>query len=125
MSHTPVVWRFVIVSPNIKAYNKLVMPRHTGRKGSKLNRTFSQKFWEDKQGHFVVWQMPNVWLWTWAITLFLSWFAPYGFFQKTLGWVSLIALVIWAFREAVNGVNYFRRSIGVLVLVLLILVRII
>lgn len=100
------------------------MPRHKGRKGSVLNRSFSQKFWEDKHGNFVVWQKPNVFLITWAVTLFIGWFVPYGGFQKLLSWVSLLALIIWAIMEATKGVNYFRRSLGILVILLLIFVRI-
>ncbi len=101
------------------------MPRQRARRGSVINRTFSQKFWEDKNGNFVVWQKPNKFLWTWFITLFIGWFVPLGWPQKLLAWISLIALVIWAFLEATRGVNYFRRTIGTLVLILLILVRII
>ncbi|MGZ6005314.1 MAG: hypothetical protein ACXWLH_04135 [Candidatus Saccharimonadales bacterium] len=88
-----------------------------------MSRSFSQKFWEDKNGKVVVWQAPNRWLLIWLITLVLGWFMPYGWPQKAVGWISLIALVIWAFFEAKSGVNYFRRTIGILVLLLLIIVR--
>lgn len=101
------------------------MPRQRARRGSVMNRSFSQKFWEDKNGNFVVWQKPNMYLWIWFVTLFISWFAPYGWLHETIGTISLIALIIWAILEASRGVNYFRRTIGILVLVLLVLVRII
>ncbi len=86
-------------------------------------RPISQKFWEDRSGNFVVWQKPNVWLWTWFITMVAGWILPLGFVQKATGWISLIALIIWAVFEVKNGVNYFRRSLGLLVLLLLIVVR--
>ena len=89
-------------------------------------RPLSQKFWEDRQGNFVVWQAPNIWLWIWIVTLVLGWFIPYiSWLQTIISWTSLIALVIWAILEVKSGVNYFRRTIGFLVLVLLVLVRII
>lgn len=89
------------------------------------HRTFSQRFWEDRRGKVIVWQAPNIWLYLWAVTLVAGWFTPYGFIQKTLGWVSLLSLVIWAVLEAVKGVNYFRRLVGVLVLLALLLPRLI
>jgi hypothetical protein len=88
------------------------------------NRTFSEKFWEDKHGKFVVWQKPNVCLWTWIISMFVNLFVPNGIFHEIVGWVSLVALVIWAFLEVFRGVDYFRRLLGLMVLMLLIVVRI-
>jgi hypothetical protein len=87
-------------------------------------RSFSEKFWDDKQGNFVVWQKPNIWLWTWIVTLVIGWFIPYGGFEKFVGLISLIALAIWAILEVYSGVNYFRRTLGVLVLLMLILAHI-
>jgi len=86
-----------------------------------MKKSFSQKFWEDSHGKVVVWQKPNIWLMSWFITMILGWFVPAGFIQKTLGWISLAALVIWALLEIKDGVNYFRRTVGLLVILLLIL----
>lgn len=88
-----------------------------------MDRSFSQKFWEDKNGKFVVWQKPNRWLTTWFITMIIGILAPYGWPQKVVGWISLISLIIWAFFEVKNGVNYFRRILGFLILLLLLIVR--
>lgn len=86
-------------------------------------RSFSERFWEDRYGNFVVWQKPNIWLWTWIVTVFANLFLPGGFIHEVIGWISLIALIIWAILEVFRGVNYFRRIIGVLVLLLLVVVR--
>jgi len=87
-------------------------------------RPFSQKFWEDRQGNFVVWQRPNKFLWIWLVTMVAGWVLPYGNISRIVGWISLIALVAWALLEATRGVNYFRRTLGILILLLLIVARI-
>lgn len=83
------------------------------------SRNFSQKFWEDVQGKVIVWQSPNIWLATWFITMVAGWFLPLGWPQKLLSYVSLLSLIVWAVLELTKGVNYFRRLIGLLVLLLL------
>jgi hypothetical protein len=88
-----------------------------------VKRSFEQKFWEDKKGRIVIWQKPNIWLIIWFAALVLNWFAPYGIIYKTLGTISLIALVIWSVLEVLSGVNYFRRIIGLLILLILVLIR--
>lgn len=82
-------------------------------------KSFSQKFWEDKHGRVVVWQKPNIWLITWFVTLVLSWFSPSGWPLRVMSTVSLLALIIWAVLEMFTGVNYFRRTVGLLVLLII------
>lgn len=86
---------------------------------SRSSRTFSEKFWEDKQGRVVVWQRPNKWLTTWFITFLLSAVLPLGWPSTTAYYISLLSLVVWAVLEAFRGVNYFRRTIGICVLLIL------
>ena len=88
-----------------------------------MSRSFSQKFWEDKHGRVVVWQKPNLWLSIWFATMVINWFLPNGWLIKALGWASLGSLIIWATLEASRGVNYFRRLIGMLVLLSIVLTR--
>jgi len=90
----------------------------------KNKKSYSDKFWLDKRGQVVVWQKPNIWLTTWFVTVVAGWFVPYGWPSSTVGWVSLVALIVWAVLEVAKGVNYFRRLVGLLVLLILILVRI-
>ncbi len=85
-----------------------------------MSRSFSHKFWEDKRGHFVVWQKPNIWLTTWFLAMVANWLLPSGWLSKSAGFISLIALVVWAVLEFTQGANYFRRLIGLLVLLLLV-----
>ncbi len=84
-----------------------------------MKRSFSQKFWEDKHGNVVVWQKPNIWLTAWFVALVAKWMLPSGWPSSTAGILSLIALIVWAVLEVYKGVNYFRRLVGLLVLLLL------
>lgn len=88
-------------------------------------KSFDQKFWEDSHGRVVVWQKPNKFLIVWFVTTVLTWFTPAGWFERIVGTISLAALVVWAIIEVFSGVNYFRRTIGFLVLLTLVLVRVI
>ena len=89
-----------------------------------MSKSFNQKFWEDNHGKVVVWQSPNIWLWTWFITMVLNWFLSYARAVQVIGFVSLAALIFWAILELARGVNYFRRLLGLMVLLLLIITRI-
>lgn len=88
-------------------------------------KNFSQKFWEDKNGNAIVWQPPNKWLSLWFITMVLGWFLPRGLVEQAIGLISLVALIIWAGLELTKGVNYFRRLIGLLVLLVIIVSRLV
>lgn len=94
-----------------------------GQRQRRRPRSFSQKFWEDRYGNFVVWQKPNIWLWAWIILVFINLFVPNGVFHKIIGVLSLVSLIIWATLEVYSGVNYFRRTVGLLVLLLLLVIR--
>ncbi len=79
------------------------------------------KVFKDKDGNVVIWQMPNIPLATWIITTILSKIfssgKPFDLFKA----VSFGALFTWALMELLTSVNYFRRLLGLAVLVMLIL----
>jgi len=79
--------------------------------------------WKDHEGKVVLWQWPNIWLITWMIALTVSWFLPPGKLTDCLGLISFVALVVWALLEIFKGVNYFRRLLGLAILVMLIVNR--
>jgi hypothetical protein len=74
------------------------------------------KIWRDKHGDIVIYQHPNVWLIGWAILACISLFVPRGTNQEVFWWLSNIVLAIWALLEIFKGVNYFRRGLGLFVL---------
>lgn len=78
------------------------------------------KFWKDKRGRVVVWQTPNAFLIAWAVLTLLSLFLN-GAASDILWWVAIVDLAIWSLLEIFKGVNYLRRALGIIVLVLTIL----
>jgi uncharacterized membrane protein len=78
------------------------------------------KFWKDKDGNVVVYQRPNIWLIVWVLLALVSLFVSEKL-ADLLWHVSLGVLAIWALLEIFKGVNYFRRIMGTVVLVLIVL----
>lgn len=74
------------------------------------------RFWKDKDGQVVIWQTPNVWLWAWFVSSLLARFIHTGVPHDVFRYAALVTLVVWALRELLGGVNYFRRLIGLLIL---------
>lgn len=82
-------------------------------------QSFSDKFWNDKHGRFVVWQRPNALLWIWIIATAISIIMSANLLERILTSLGEIAIFIWALLELSRGVNYFRRMLGLGVLLLL------
>ena len=82
------------------------------------------KFIKDKNGKAVLWQSPNLPLWTWFIAMLLTHILPYGQWNFVASLISFGALFTWAYLEIRQGVNYFRRTVGVLVIIWMIKSRI-
>lgn len=78
-------------------------------------------FWRDKNGKVVVWQMPNVFLIGWAVLTFASILVSGKTAVNTLSWAGLASLVVWSLLEILKGANYFRKLLGLIVLVLAVL----
>lgn len=74
------------------------------------------KTWKNDKGHVVLWQMPNIPLIAWAVLTFLSLLFS-GRLADVLSWLSSAALITWSLLEIFKGTNYFRRALGLLVLV--------
>jgi len=79
------------------------------------------KFWKDKDGNYAIFRRPNALLIAWVVLTLGSLFAPHGIAENVFWWASLAVLAAWSLLEIFKGVNYFRRVLGVLVLVLVIL----
>ena len=84
------------------------------------DRDLWDKFWKDKDGNVVVWQTPNMWLIAWVVLTLASLFIN-GTVSYVLWYASLAALAIWAIREIWKGVNYLRKGLGAVILLLIIL----
>ncbi len=75
-----------------------------------------RKFFEDKNGHIVLGQTPNVWLLAWVALTLISFVVVHGKYQDILRLMRDVLLGIWAILELAKGVNYFRRALGLVVL---------
>ena len=75
------------------------------------------RFFRDKNGNIVIAQPPNPPLFVWAIASVLQLIFKTGAIHTGLDIIALIAIGVWAVAELFQGVNYFRRSLGLIVLV--------
>jgi hypothetical protein len=78
------------------------------------------KIWRDRRGHVVVWQTPNASLIGWAVLTMISLFLN-GTAANIFVWLGMASIVIWSLLEMTKGVNYFRRILGAVVMLLVIL----
>jgi hypothetical protein len=86
---------------------------------NKQNHSFTDKVLKDKDGRIVIWQTPNLPLWGWLIFKILAMIFDSGKTGTNLTLFSKFFLFTWAFLELTQGVNYFRRGLGLVVLVML------
>ncbi|AFY93546.1 hypothetical protein [Chamaesiphon minutus] len=82
-----------------------------------MRDTWLDRFFRDKNGNIVIIQPPNLPIMVWAISSFLQVIFKTGIIHTGLETISLIAIFIWSLAEIFQGVNYFRRSLGVFVLI--------
>ena len=76
----------------------------------------ANRIWRDSDGKVVLWQMPNIWLVVWLVADVASFLLGHGKLESALHWIGSGALIIWALLEIFQGVNYFRRALGAIVL---------
>ncbi len=76
-----------------------------------FNRTF-----RDRNGNIVVAQKPNLPILVWLVSTLLTLLITSGTIHRGLEVVAFGTLFTWAWQELFQGVNYFRRSLGLVVL---------
>lgn len=81
-------------------------------------RTLSDKLWRDENNNVVLAQQPNAPIIVWALLRLISMLVKHGTLHYAALWLSYAALVYWAGLELFRGVNYFRRGLGLVVLVI-------
>jgi hypothetical protein len=93
---------------------------HANRQGSLVHRLFV----DEDTGRVAVVQMPNAPLWVFLVATALRLLLhPSGTVGTVLSVVSGAALVVWAVLEIARGDSLFRRLLGGVVLVALVLGR--
>jgi uncharacterized membrane protein YGL010W len=78
------------------------------------------KIFRSATGEIVIVQMPNLPILIWIVATILKIFFKTGKTNLGLDILATVALLIWAIQELFQGVNYFRRGLGLIVLIWLI-----
>lgn len=81
-------------------------------------------FFKDKHSRVAVWQTPNIPLITWLVCMLAGKLITRGQVHKGLDIVAFGALFAWAWLEISSGASYFRRLLGAVVLLGIVLSRI-
>lgn len=83
------------------------------------NNLFDRTF-RDSKGDIVLAQPPNLPILVWLAATLLNFIPMSGSIQVGLDAIAFGALFTWAWQELFQGVNYFRRALGFVVLIALI-----
>ncbi|NEQ30011.1 MAG: hypothetical protein F6K04_03260 [Leptolyngbya sp. SIO4C5] len=81
-----------------------------------METTLFDRIFRDSSGDIVIAQPPNPPILTWLAATLLNLLPTSGNVQAGLEAIAFGALFTWAWMELFQGVNYFRRSLGLLVL---------
>ena len=82
-----------------------------------MENTLFNKVFRDREGKIVLAQMPNLPLIVWIVASLLKMIFTTGRINIGLDVLAFGSLFTWAWEELFQGVNYFRRALGFLVLV--------
>lgn len=89
-----------------------------------MENTLFDKVFRDSKGEVVIAQMPNLPIIVWITSSLLKMIFTTGKVNMGLDILAFGSLFTWAWEELFQGVNYFRRALGLLVFVALIASRI-
>lgn len=78
-----------------------------------------------KQQKYVIFQFPNLPLIVWFFSFLLGFLFREGVISNLLSLVSFGAIFTWAWLEIFDGANNFRRCLGIVVMVFILVSRII
>lgn len=82
-----------------------------------MERTLFDKIFRDSEGNIVIAQPPNLPIIVWAVASLLKLVFTSGLVNLGLDLIAFGSLFTWAWLELFQGVNYFRRFLGFIVLV--------
>ncbi|KOP24853.1 hypothetical protein AMR41_15555 [Hapalosiphon sp. MRB220] len=82
-----------------------------------MNNTLFDKTFRDLDGNIVLAQMPNLPIIVWFTASLLKLVFTTGEINTGLDVLANGSLFTWAWLELFQGVNYFRRALGLIVLI--------
>ena len=89
-----------------------------------MESSFFNQLFRDDEGKIVLAQMPNLPVIVWIVASLSKLLFTTGRISIGLEAIAFGALFTWGWEELFQGVNYFRRALGLIVLVSLILSKI-
>jgi hypothetical protein len=91
--------------------------RNTKQERNLMKNKLFDKVFRDSEGKIILAQMPNPPLIVWIVASLLKIVFTTGKINLGLDIIAFGSLFTWAWEELFQGVNYFRRILGFLVLV--------
>ncbi|AGY56429.1 hypothetical protein [Gloeobacter kilaueensis] len=88
-----------------------------------MQESWFDRIFRDNAGNIVVAQPPNPPLIAWGIATLLQFIFTTGQLHSLLDLIAFGSLFTWAWLELFDGVNYFRRALGLIVLIVSLWVR--
>ena len=82
-----------------------------------MENTLFDKFFRDSDGNIVIAQPPNPPIIVWGVASLLKLIFTNGLVNLGLDLIAFGSLFTWAWLELFQGVNYFRRMLGLIVLI--------
>jgi hypothetical protein len=89
-----------------------------------MNNTFLDNFFRDRNGEIVIGQPPNLPIIIWLMASLLQLVVKTGQIHTGLDILATGSLFVWAILELFQGVNYFRRTLGAIVLISLLVSKV-
>jgi hypothetical protein len=86
-----------------------------------MNDTLFDRLFRDGTGEIVIGQAPNLPIVIWVSATLLKLVFKTGQVKIALDLLAVSSLLYWSFLEITQGANYFRRDLGVVVLIALII----
>lgn len=72
-------------------------------------------FFKDKDGKVAIWQTPNIPLSVWLVAAIVARLMPNARIKTTVEFIGTLFLFTWAYMEFHAGASWFRRILGLVV----------
>ncbi len=84
-----------------------------------MGNTLINRFFRNSEGKIIIIQKPNLPIFIWTLASLLKLVFTTGRINLGLEAIAFASLFSWAWGELFEGVNYFRRGLGLLVIIAL------
>lgn len=88
---------------------------------SNSSQSSATSFFRNSEGDIAIWQWPNIPLLGWLVFKILSLFIKTESIKSGCVNLSMAFLFTWAYLEITSGASYFRRLLGITVMIALVI----